>query len=182
MDYTKASLEVLHILRKKSYRNISHSQASTQHRGIEIPLITPENVFEPQNMIFYIIMKKEKLGNVIFVTSNVESTLQYTPQELIDKNINTIMPEFYGEKHNKILTAHVEKSRNSIINRNRGVYAKKKNGYIIPTTLFVSIFPYFQKQLIYIGILRPIHTFDEFLLVLPNGVIDAFSENLREGS
>ena len=143
-------------------------------------LIVPENVFEAQNMIFYILMKKEQLGSVVFVTSNVETSLQYTPHELINKNINTIMPEFYKERHDRILTDHIDKSRNTIINRNRGVFARKKNGYVTPATLFVSIFPYFQKQLIYIGILRPIHTYDEFLLILPSGIIDAFSENLAK--
>ena len=47
----------------------------------------------------------------------------------------------------------------------------------MPGLLFVSIFTYFQKQLIYIGILRPIQTYDEFVLILPNGIIDCFTEN-----
>jgi PAS domain S-box-containing protein len=161
----------------QKYLSLSALFSIQRNRNV---FLTPENVFEPQNILIYIIMKKEQIGNVLFTTPNVENVFQYSSYDLLGKNVNTLMPGFYKERHNRILTAHVDKSRTSIMNRNRAVFGQKRDGYILPITLYVSIFPYFQNQLIYIGILRPVQTFDEFVLVLPNGTLDGFSENVAK--
>jgi len=161
----------------QKYLSLSALFSIQRNRNV---FLTPENVFEPQNILIYIIMKKEQIGNVLFTTPNVENVFQYSSYDLIGKNVNTLMPGFYKERHNRILVAHIDKSRTSIMNRNRAVFGQKRDGYILPITLYVSIFPYFQNQLIYIGILRPVQTFDEFILVLPNGTLDGFSENVAK--
>ena len=143
-------------------------------------ILTASNVSDPQNVIIYISMLRESLGHIAFSTRNVEDFLGYSTIEIQERNVNELMPRFYRERHNKILRAHVEFNRTTIVNRNRQVYPRKKNGYITPATLYVSIFPYFQKQLLYFGVLRPITTYDEFILVLPDGTIDSYSQTVAK--
>jgi len=143
-------------------------------------LLTPQSVSEPQNMLIYITMQKEKIGNIMFTTRNVEEKLGYQSFELIDRNVNELMPRFYRQRHNKVLRAHIDHGRTNIINKNRAIYVRKKDGYIMPATLYVSLFPYFQKQLLYLGIIRPIQTYDEFILVRPDGMIDSFTQTVAK--
>ena len=151
---------------------------STQ-RNTDI-FLTKNNVSDPQTVIVYISVLKESLGQIAFTTRNIEDFLGYSSSEVYERNINELMPKFYRERHNKILRAHVELNRTSIVNKNRQVYPRKKNGFITPANLYVSIFPYFQKQLLYLGVLRPIQTYDEFILVLPDGIVDSYSQNIAK--
>jgi len=152
--------------------NLNEIDTNSQHQ------VTPENMHEAANILVCISMKKEKLGIVTFITPNVEGTLGYNQTDVLDKDVNIMMPPFIQERHKKILLAHVENSRTSIFNRNRMVFTKNKSGYTFPCTIYVTMFPYFQEQLSYVAILRPMKTFDEFLLVLSDGTIDSFSESL----
>jgi PAS domain S-box-containing protein len=143
-------------------------------------LLTPQSVSEPQNVLIYITMQKEKIGNITFTTRNIEEKLGYASFELLDRNINELMPRFYRQRHNKVLRAHIDYGRTNIINKNRAIYVRKKDGFIMPAALYVSLFPYFQKQLLYLGIIRPIQTYDEFILVRPDGVIDSFTRTVAK--
>jgi len=143
-------------------------------------MLTPESISEPQNVLIYITMQKEKMGNIMYTTRNIEEKLGYTSFEVVDRNVNELMPRFYRQRHNKVLRAHIDYGRTNIINRNRGIYVRKKDGYIMPATLYVSLFPYFQKQLLYLGVIRPIQTYDEFILVRPDGVIDSFTQTVAK--
>jgi len=143
--------------------------------------INRENVHEATNILICISMKKEKLGMVTFVTSNIEHTLLYNKKEVLDKNVSFIMPTFYQERHKKVLINHIVKGKtkkSSIFHANRAVFAKKKNENIAPCTLYVTLFPYIQDQLFYIGILKPIKTYDQFIIVLNDGTIDGFTEEI----
>jgi len=159
---------------KRYFAVSNHSEIDTNSNS----QVTPENMHEAGNILVCISMKKEKLGIVTFITPNIESALGYTQTEILDKDVNIMMPPFLQERHKKILLAHVENSRTSIFNRNRMVFTKKKSGYMTPSTIYVTMFPYFQEQLSYVAILRPMKTFDEFMLVLSDGTIDSFSENM----
>jgi len=143
--------------------------------------INRENVHEATNVLICISMKKEKLGMVTFVTSNIEHTLLYNKKEVLDKNVSFIMPTFYQERHKKVLIHHIVKGntkKSTIFHANRAVFARKKNDYIAPCTLYVTLFPYIQDQLFYIGILKPIKTYDQFILVLNDGTIDGFTDEI----
>jgi len=157
----------------QKFFTLSAMYSSNRQREV---MLTPESISEPQNMLIYISMQKEKMGNIVFTTRNVEEKLGYSSFEILDRNVNELMPKFYRQRHNKVLRAHIDHGRTNIINRNRAIYVRKKDGYIMPATLYVSLFPYFQKQLLYLGVVRPIQTYDEFILVRPDGVIDSFTQ------
>ena len=88
------------------------------------------------------------------------------------------MSNLFQEGHQTALNFHIEKNKTEFVNKNHRFFARRKDGYVIPIYLYVSIFPYFQNHLLYTGIIRPIHSFDEYIVLLPNGIIDSFSERV----
>ena len=142
------------------------------------PEITMENIYEPENMIVCITMKKEKLGSIVFVTPNIEDSLQFSQKDLIEKDVGILLPTLFQEKHQKSLALNLEKTTCSDFEKNRICFIRKKNGCVIPTTLYVTIFPYFQDQFLYISILRQIPTLDDFIIILSDGTIDCYTESI----
>ncbi len=79
----------------------------------------------------------------------------YSPDEVIGKNINTLMPEPYRKEHDQYLRNYHSTGDKKIIGIGREVSGKKKDGTIFPIELSVSQIEVRGKR-IYSGIVRDI--------------------------
>lgn len=62
----------------------------------------------------------------------------YTPQELIGRNVNMLMPSPFHEEHDQYLKNYMETGEAKVIGIGREVQGRKKNGEIFPLYLAVS--------------------------------------------
>jgi len=143
------------------------------------PFITEANLILPDTVTFYVSMEKENMGKIRYASSNVEYVLGYPSQALIGENINVLMSPSLAKEHDKILNQQIKRTKT--INKNYyniSSYAKNKKGYYLPATVYVTIFPYVQKELTYLGILRVNETLHEHIVLNENGFVDGCTEKV----
>jgi hypothetical protein len=89
---------------------------------------------------------------------------------MIGKNINILMPGAYQTHHQRALRDHLfSRATQSKINENMRILVRSKNGNIMPYNLYIAICPAFESEVIYIGVMRPIFTESDFILLTPEG-------------
>jgi len=142
--------------------------------------ITEANLILPDTMTFYVSMTKEKLGKIQYVSSNVETVLGYSARELLGKNINILMSHSLAKDHDKAINQHIQQAK-SLEGRNFlniSGYVKNQQGYFLPITSYMTVFPYVQKELTYLGIVRVKESPYEQIILTANGFVDGFTEKI----
>jgi PAS domain S-box-containing protein len=84
-----------------------------------------------------------------------ERVFAYTSAEIIGKNISSLMPSFYSEKHDKYIMNYLTTGEKKIIGLGRDVQGLRKDGSIFPMSLAVSE-TYTSNTRHFVGIVRDI--------------------------
>lgn len=117
--------------------------------------ITQHNIHDYENLVIYCSMSKEKLGNILEASLTIQA-LGYTPEQVVEKNVNMLLPNCWQTAHQEVLADHIEaKSIKSRINQNLNVLVKSKSGMLLPYKLYITVCPNFEEEVIYVGILKP---------------------------
>eukprot|EP00347_Sterkiella_histriomuscorum_P015498 403356802 len=106
--------------------------------------------------IFVLNTEGKKLGVIEYVNEEVQNLLGYSPQELTGKDINTIIPRMIARVHQNLLIKFFDKAESSVLNKVRELFAKDKEGYLIPIYLFSKVLPSLSSGLKLIGVIKRI--------------------------
>ena len=144
--------------------------------------ITENDLVSPKVLSFYISMARERLGRILYASENSEPLIGFTQQDMISKNINFLMPPSIAEKHDQLVLRHLDRSKASHAKNSYILdsYIKTKKGFILPCTVQVSIFPYLQKELMYIGAVKILKSKLEFIILDYLGHVDSFTEAISK--
>ena len=66
------------------------------------------------------------MGIVTNVNQEITRILNYSKTDIINHNINVIMPKVYGDKHNEFMKRYFESSIPHILNNDRIVFPINK--------------------------------------------------------
>jgi two-component system sensor histidine kinase/response regulator len=77
-------------------------------------------------------------GVILQASDSVQGTFGWTPEELVGKNINVLMPEPHGELHDQYLANYRRTGVTHILNRTREFSVRRKDGVLIDCELSVS--------------------------------------------
>eukprot|EP00898_Chlorokybus_atmophyticus_P004719 jgi/Chlat1/5248/Chrsp33S05012 len=77
-------------------------------------------------------------GNVLSVNRNFVRMFQYVPEEIIGRNVSTIMPPRYAERHDRFIHAYQETGVKKAIGKVRNVEGMARGGHVFPVSLRVS--------------------------------------------
>ena len=141
--------------------------------------ITQNNLNDKSNIIVAINMNSDRLGSVVSATPNVVNYFGWRHNDLIGKNITTIMPGFLKDRHDGYLKAHLNDGKVGLLFDNRLSYGENKLGYLIPVYLYVTPHPNVHKLFHYVGILKPVEHPEGVILINENEDILGVTENLN---
>ena len=77
-------------------------------------------------------------GIIQYCNNSTESTLGYSPHELINQNINILISKERHKKHNSYLRNHMNSDEDNFMGNDREVKALHKNGNEIPVNITIS--------------------------------------------
>lgn len=65
----------------------------------------------------------------------------YSKSELINRKVNLIMPQVFAEHHDSFIEDYLHHLESKVLNRERLLFGKAKNGYVFPSYMFVRYQP-----------------------------------------
>lgn len=109
------------------------------------------------------------------VTESIANVFGYTPNQLLGKELETLIPPFFQKHHHSFVNFHTETGVKRVIGVERYLYAYHKNQYIFPIKLNVMIIPNIEK-VSYMGCIQKMSEEEAVILVEPNGKIDSLTK------
>jgi PAS domain S-box-containing protein len=110
------------------------------------------NIFKETDSLYLLISgNKKNLGEIIDCSNNFSKIVGYHKNELIEKNINILIPEIFQNKHNLILLEQSQKDKmnffEKLTNKNeykpnsieKEIYCVTKTKFLMPIT--IKIYP-----------------------------------------
>lgn len=92
-------------------------------------------------------------GVIQFVNKAAEKIFGYEQNEIILRNISSLMPEQEGNQHNNYIAAYEKTGKSRIVDTKRKVIGKRKNGKTFPMDLSLSK-TNCTKGSVYVGVMR----------------------------
>ena len=77
-------------------------------------------------------------GEILSFNHSSEELFGYKANEIIGKNVNNIMPDTVAKEHDKYLKTYLKTGTAHIMGHRREVYAKNKNGELIPIRIKID--------------------------------------------
>ena len=127
---------------------------------------------------------KGEMGHIKRINLLFSALFGYTKDDIVDKKINTIMPELYASNHDKFLTNFLERgaSNNSeYLDKDQYLFGRSRVGYIFPIISKVRM--YYNEEtdddIFFIGTFKTEPIVKNFVYMLTNkdGIILDISSN-----
>lgn len=78
------------------------------------------------------------LGNIVIMNPAAEKMFGYSVDELMDKSIETLIPQRYSGHHSGLRNSYAKHPSNRPMGQNRDLFGKKKDGTEIPVEVSLS--------------------------------------------
>ncbi|EGR33954.1 PAS domain S-box family protein, partial [Ichthyophthirius multifiliis] len=97
------------------------------------------------------------LGQITNTNNETSKLLGFSKNELLEQNIQKIMPKIYGDFHNSFILQYLNTSVSKIMGKeDRIVMFLDKKGYIIPCILMVKVLPNLNEGIQIVGFFKDI--------------------------
>lgn len=89
------------------------------------------------------------------VNHEIRNVLGYKRSDVIGKNLQILMPHCVGILHDQFVQNYLETAKPKILNKQREVFALKKNGFIVQVFIYATTVPMIEKEGIkFVGFLK----------------------------
>jgi PAS domain S-box-containing protein len=114
-------------------------------------------------VIITITVTPRDIGNIVNANFEAKKLLGYRHKELKGKNVRMLMPKLLSDNHDSFLQNYFETAKAKILEQQRVVIAKDKDGYIIPCFILVKAIPNLKRNLTFVGFLRKLDETHAFM-------------------
>ena len=143
--------------------------------------IDEETLYSENNIIFLISTSKSEFGSIVSCGGeNVTKLFGEKAYTLIGKNIKTLMPPFFQKIHDGFIKKKLKTSANILPSKTFMTFAKDNQGFIFPINLLTVLFPFINRGFFFSGIIRPIFSQLNYILLTEDSVIDSFSKGIKD--
>jgi PAS domain S-box-containing protein len=104
--------------------------AFNARKDIHLNYSSDLNIEGQEDGILFMTMEEERLAQITTCNLSCSSMLGYAKTELLNRNVNVLMPYVFSKNHDEILKRYLQTSENFFANKDRQVYAKNKTGYV----------------------------------------------------
>jgi len=112
------------------------------------------------------------------VSESIEGIFGFNPQNVIGKDVETIMPSFFKKRHMEFCNFHIDNGNKNMIGKEIFIYGQHKQRYIFPAKILTMELPNLEKKLLYISIIQRVDEPFEAILVEGDGRIDSMTEKI----
>ena len=115
-----------------------------------------KNFFQNQidSSIIVVNGNKENIGRIEYVNYAFTNIFGFSKDEIIGKNVSTIMPSNIGKYHNQFMLNFYTTTKAKFINETRREIGLNKERLIYPIMIYVKIFPCIEEGISYIGLIQ----------------------------
>ncbi|KAJ3211645.1 hypothetical protein HDU67_004368, partial [Dinochytrium kinnereticum] len=138
------------------------------------------DILSEDNVIITLSGEPKNLGHIINVNAMAIKVFGYRRQELMNENVNKLLPTPFSESHDMFLKRYLETGFAKVIDRARQVLGLNKQGYLFPITLCVKHIVDTKGAQSFIGIIKP-QTETEtlgYLIMSPDLQVLHFTKNV----
>jgi len=129
-------------------------------------------------------MNKENPGRVLKVTANLMELTGWLPYEIINNDINLLMPEFMANDHPDVLLSHLKNlyanEKSERMHQTLNTFILHKSGFIMPCDIYLTFHPYIQETPVYVGFIKFREVQFEKIPLNALGEIEGFTERIGE--
>lgn len=119
-----------------------------------------------------------QIGTIQYYNKQIGKIFNYSPEYLLGKNVNVLMPTMIGNVHDQILTNFVKVAKPNFIGKKNDIYMKDKEQYIKPVSLFVIPMPSYNDKNEALGLIKERSNNSIFMICNEYGILDTFSKEL----
>ena len=165
---------------QKLARHLLNKREVTNNNVDNTDKITENDLFLPNTLTFHISMARERLGKILNVSDNIQPLLGYHPRTTVGLNLKSLLPQSFAERHDELLLRHLEVSTTSKWQDHYSFngFMKTKQGYAVPCLTYISVFPYIQKELVYIELVKIFKTNFDYIVLDTIGFIDSSTSRI----
>jgi len=113
---------------------------------------------EDQGRFIIINGNYKNMGIITDLGPSIPEMFGYSKAELINRNVNVLMPKIFAEVHDRLLSGYLmntsEKAHNP--HKNKIVFALNKEGYLVPCDIVIYILPTLREGVRLAGFLREV--------------------------
>ena len=95
----------------------------------------------------------EDIGKILDISDSCKNIFDYSPRQMINKDINIIMPSMIARIHKYILIKNIERGKEMMTNQKREFYAINKNKDLFSISIYVTLSPNLKNGLLSIYII-----------------------------
>jgi PAS domain S-box-containing protein len=93
-------------------------------------------------------------ARIIGLNMSASKMFGYSKSELINRKVNMIMPNIFAKQHDFFLETYLSTFESRLLNRERPIFGKSKNGYMFPFVIYVRFVPSFIHGTQFFGVMR----------------------------
>jgi len=119
--------------------------------------------YNSKTAIIAITVTQKDIGRIINANFETKALLGYQNSEIKGGNVRVLMPKILADNHDTFIKNYFETAKAKILEQQRIVFAKSKEGYLIPVNILIKAIPNLQRSLTFIGFLKRLDEESEFL-------------------
>ena len=155
------------------------SRGLTLNRNILENKTDFEIMFSESTGIIIVNGNKEAQSKITRTNLFIQNIFGYSSNELLGQNINILMPDIVGEKHELFMVKYFKSGEEKMMNRERELFAKKRSGFIFSVIIILKTVPSLINGIQYIALIRGLgEDADDLILTDTQGRIKGLSEGI----
>ncbi len=106
---------------------------------------------------------KKDIGTIVHSNSETRRLLGYKSKDIKGKNVKILMPKILSDNHDSFINNYFETAKAKILEVQRIVIAKDRQGFIVPIHIVVKAIPNLHRSLTFVGFIKKVDSKDPFM-------------------